>query len=129
MANVDGENFAGAVTENAVGESSGGRTDVRNNQAGNIETCVEQGTFQLETAARDEFLLFAYAKRRVGRQLLPCFFDASLPQKHFPRQNERLGATPRFDETLIDEELIGALLGRFVSHRRLLLKRAKKGEW
>src|SRR3546814_1339165 len=66
---------------------------------------------ELDPAARHPGMVAALdAQLRIGGDLLARLVDLAVTHKGEAGEDQRLRARPAFDETAIDEQLVGALL-------------------
>jgi hypothetical protein len=109
VAGVDGKDAGRPTLEHAVGETSGGSSDIDAGQTSKIDRPVGQGMFKLETTATDILEIGAEEANRGsldngGAGLV----DALLVDKNPPSKDEGLGALTGGGVALVYEEFVEA---------------------
>jgi len=113
VAGVYGEDRLCAVLQHAVGEASGGGSDVDAGEAGERDGPVGEGVLEFEAAAADVFEVGAQeADGSGGGDGGAGLVDALLVDEDTAGEDESLGALTGGSVALVDEELVEAdLLG------------------
>jgi hypothetical protein len=114
MAHIHPPNTGGAVLQQTISETAGGLPDIKTNQALWAQTCLLQGTFQLQTPARDKpgFGIVKQQQFTPFRQHCTVFVDGRprlLP--HSPAHagsNQSLRLRARGGQAALDQQLVSA---------------------
>jgi hypothetical protein len=111
VAGVNSQDRVCAVLEHAIGEASGGGTDVDAGEAGERDGPVFEGSLELETAAADVLEIGAEeADDGFGGDWGAGLVDALLADEDATGEDEGLGSFARGGVALIDKELVEANL-------------------
>jgi hypothetical protein len=106
---VYGDDAGGAMLQQAIGEASGGGSDIEANFSGDVDFPVCECMIQLQAAATYVFQVFAEeANLRVGVYWRAGFFYFLSVDENFCGENEGLGAFARWCEAAFEQEFIQA---------------------
>jgi hypothetical protein len=109
---VDGVDAGGALLEETVGETAGGRTDIESYAALGVDAKIVESAFELETATADVFLEAGMDfDAGSGANALAGFVGFFAVDLDFTGQNHGLRFLARVGEAAFDHGEIEAFAG------------------
>ncbi len=115
---IDGVDADGAALEQAVGEATGGGSDVDADPAGGVDVEGIKRAFKLESAAADVALFFFDLERGVFEELGGGLVDDAVTAADFSGENEALGLLAGVAEASGDEERVDTVFFHGVESER-----------
>lgn len=109
-AHVEGEDLAGAALQEAIGEASGARADIKADTACGIDAEVIERAFELEATTADVFGSGPDADGGVFGHELAGLGDGGVIDEHVPGEDEAFALLAGVAEAASDEKVIEPLL-------------------
>lgn len=113
---VGGEDFGGAVLEEAVGEAASGRAEVEADFCGGRDGKIGESAGEFEAAARGEFLLAGEFDVGAGGDGSAGFVGTRAVEADFAGKDEGASGVLGVGEAALDEEKVEANARRFGFH-------------